>query len=140
MAATAVNVAPFTMKDISLVFGPSAGTQYEFKTAASSATFTPSFSTVTWTGLGSNQYTDVTTPTWVLDLEYAQDWDTANSLSKYLLDNAGATVDCTFKPKSASAKTVTAKVIINPGPIGGGVNAVATGSVQLGVVGTPTIA
>jgi len=139
MATTNVAAKPFTLKDVSLLIGPSA-TNFEFKTSVSSVTFTPSSSPTTWTGLGGNTFTDVSTATWVVTLEYAQDWDTPNSLSRYLHTTEGQTVDCTFKPKSAGTPTVTAKVIVTPGSIGGTVNQVATASVTLGVDGKPAIA
>lgn len=139
MATTPVSAKPFTLKDVSLLIGPSA-TNYEFKTSVSAVTFTPATSQVSWTGLGGNTFTDVSTATWTVTLEYAQDWDTTTSLSRYLHANEGTTVDCTFKPKSAGTPTVTAKVIIVPGAIGGTVNAVATASVTLGVDGKPAIA
>jgi hypothetical protein len=139
MATTAVTAAPFTLKDVSLLIGPTA-TNFEFRTAVSSVTFEPSSSTVTWTGLGLNTYTDITTATWTCTLEYAQDWDTANSLSKYLFTNEGLTVDVTFKPKQLGTPTVTGKLIITPGAVGGSVNAVAVATVTLGMPSKPVIA
>jgi hypothetical protein len=139
MATTPVVAAPFTLKDVSLVIGPTA-TAYEFRTAVSNVTFTPTSSTVTWTGLGLNTYTDVATATWTCTLEYAQDWETANSLSKYLYANEGQTVDVTFKPKQAGVPTVTGKLIVTPGAVGGTVNQVAVASVTLGMPAKPTIA
>jgi hypothetical protein len=139
MATTPVVVAPFTLKDVSLIIGPTA-TAFEFRTAVSNVTFTPSSSTVTWTGLGLNTYTDVATATWTCTLEYAQDWDTANSLSQYLYANEGQTVDVVFKPKAAGTKTWTGKLIITPGAVGGAVNAVAVATVTLGMPAKPTYA
>lgn len=139
MATTPVVAAPFTLKDVSLVIGPTA-TAYEFRTAVSSVSFTPSSTTVTWTGLGLNSYTDVTTATWTCTLEYAQDWDTTNSLSQYLYTNEGTTVDVVFKPKNAGTKTWTGKLIITPGAVGGPVNQVATASVTLGMPAKPVLA
>jgi hypothetical protein len=139
MATTTVVAAPFTLKDVSLLIGPTA-TNFEFRTSVDGVTFTPSSSQVNWTGLGLNPYTDQTTATWTVTLSYAQDWDTANSLSKYLHANEGSTVDCVFKPKQAGTPSVTAKVVITPGTIGGTVNQVATATVTLGLVAKPVIA
>jgi len=139
MVTTAVPVNPFSMKDVSLVLGPTeAG--YEFRTSVSSVQFTPSASTVTWSGLGLNTYTDVNTATWVCTLEYAQDWDAPESLSAFLYENEGATVPVVFKPKNAGAKTFTGEVIITPGAVGGPVNAVAVASVTLGMPAKPVLA
>lgn len=140
MVSTPVVVAPFTMKDVSLILGPTAGTNYEFRTQVSSVVLQPSSSTVEWTGLGLNTYTDISTATWVCTLEYAQDWDTTNSLSAYLYSNEGQTVDVIFKPKNAGAKTWTGKIIITPGAVGGPVNGVATASVTLGMPAKPVLA
>jgi hypothetical protein len=140
MATTPVVVAPFTLKDVSLILGPTAGTSYEFRTQVSSVTLQPSSSQVEWTGLGLNTYTDVSTATWTCVLEYAQDWDTANSLSAYLYANEGNTVDVVFKAKNTGAKTWTGKVIITPGAVGGPVNNVATASVTLGMPAKPVLA
>lgn len=139
MATTTVAAAPFTLKDVSLLIGPTA-TNFEFKTSVEAVLFTPSASQVTWTGLGLNTYTDQTTATWTVQLTYAQDWDTTTSLSRYLHANEGSTVDIVFKPKSAGTPTVTGKVIITPGAIGGTVNQVVTAQVTLGMVGKPVIA
>lgn len=139
MATTVVPALPFSLKDVSLLIGPTA-TNFEFRTSVSSVTFTPSASTTTWTGMGLNTFTDVTTATWVCTLEYAQDWDTTNSLSAYLYANEGSTVDVVFKPKNAGTKTWTGKVIITPGAVGGPVNAVATATVTLGMPAKPVLA
>jgi len=101
--------------------------------------FTPSSSSQTWTGLGQNTHTDVSTATWTLGLRYAQDWASATSLSRYLFDNEGDTVSMTFRPKSGAGPSFTAQVVITPGAIGGDVNAYATASVTLGVNGKPQL-
>ena len=139
MASTVVPANPFSLKDVSLLIGPTA-TNFEFRTSVSSVTFTPSASTVTWTGLGLNTYTDVNTATWTCTLEYSQDWDTTNSLSAYLYTHEGETVDVVFKPKNAGVKTWTGKLIITPGAVGGPVNAVAVASVTLGMPSKPVLA
>jgi hypothetical protein len=139
MATTTVALTnPLFMKDVSLVIGPTA-TSYEFRAAIESVAFTPSTSIETWVGLGGVTLTDTPPETWVCDITFVQDWETANSLSQYLLANKGTTVDVVFKPKNAGAKTVTAKITLTPGPIGGGVG-LAKATVSLGVQGVPVVA
>lgn len=122
-----IAVAPLVLKDVILEIGTD-----DYRKHVDQVTFTPSASSVTWTGLGANTHTDVSTATWVLTLNYVQDWDTANSLSRYLFDNEGETVEVSFSPKSGSGPAFTANVVITPGAIGGSVNAYATTSVTLG--------
>ena len=93
---------------------------------------------MSWNGLTpSATFTFPTATTWACKLDYAQDWETANSLSRYLFDNEGGQVEMTFTPK-AGGLGWNVTVFIVPGSIGGQVNSVATASVTLGVVGKPT--
>ena len=130
----AVAVAPLVLKDTLLTIGAN-----DFQKHVDQVIFTPSASQISWTGLGGNTHTDVSTATWALTLKYAQDWETANSLSQYLFANEGLSVAMTFKPKAAGAKSFTATVLITPGAIGGDVNAYATATVTLGVTGKPVL-
>lgn len=139
MATTTVVANPMTLKDVSLLIGPTA-TNYEFRTSVESVQFVPSASAVSWTGLGLNAFTDMTTATWTCVLTYIQDWETTNSLSAYLYANEGQTLDIVFKPKNAGAKSWTGKVIVTPGAVGGDVNSVATASVTLGMPAKPVLA
>lgn len=125
---------PLVMKDVVLEIGTD-----DFRAYADSVTFTPSASSVTWSGLGGNTHTDASTATWTLDLNYVQDWDSANSLSRFLYENEGDSVDVVFAPKSGSGPSFTAEVVITPGAIGGAVSAFATTSVTLGVNGRPEL-
>lgn len=122
-----INVAPLVMKDVTLTIGTD-----DYKKHVDQVVFTPSAQTQTWTGLDGSSYSDVGTATWVCTLNYVQDWETADSLSQYLLENEGESVSVTFKPKSGSGPSFTATVTITPGAIGGSVNAYATTSVSLG--------
>lgn len=103
----------------------------------SSVTLTPSSSIQTWKGgTPTAVFTDSTTPTWVADLAYAQDWETEDSLSIYLLNNEGRRVDMEFLPLG-SGPTFTVEVILTSGAIGGAIDAFGTSTVQLGVQGKP---
>lgn len=104
-----------------------------------SVTITPSSSIQTWKGGTPDAvFTDATTPTWVADLAYAQDWETDNSLSVYLLNNEGEQVTMEFSPLGgATGPKFTVDVIITSGAIGGAIDAFGTSTVQLGVQGKP---
>lgn len=128
-----VTPSPLLMKDATLTIGTD-----EFAGAVSSVALTPSTSVVTFKGLNPDAtFTDVTAPTWTCDLTYAQDWDSTNSLSMYLFENAGETVEAVFAPK-AGGRSWTVNIIITPGAVGGAVDSFATATVSLGVKGQPT--
>jgi hypothetical protein len=127
-------LVPIILGNALLTFGAD-----EYQGHVSSATFTPSSSIVNWRGLTpTSSYSFPVTATWTLDLELAQDWESADALSRYLFENEGETVSVTFEPVNGG-ETVTADVIITPGAIGGAVDAVAVSSVSLGVKGKPVL-
>lgn len=130
-----IAVSPLYLKDVVLTVD---GDTYE--KAVSSATFTPSISTATFKGLDpAATFTEAGSASWTVDLEYAQDWDSADSLSAYLFNNAGSSVALSFKPKSGTGATVSATVIIVPGAIGGTVDSFGTSTVSLPVSGQPVL-
>lgn len=97
----------------------------------------PTASLQTWKGGTPDAvFTDSTNATWVCNLGYAQDWETTNSLSAYLLNNEGASKAVEFSPLGSGPK-FTADIIITPGTIGGAIDAFGTASVALGVQGKP---
>lgn len=130
-----IAVKPRVFKNYLLKFG-TAGDNYEKH--VSNVTLTPSSSVVTWKGAAAGAvYTDVTEATWTLTLEYAQDWETTNSLSQYLLANEGSVITgLQFSPLGSGAK-FTVDVVVTPGAIGGAIDAVGTAQVTLGVQGKP---
>jgi len=130
-------VKPLVLKEVDLLIG--SGTPDDFAAHASSVTFTPSGGTVTWNGLKKNSFTDATVPTWTCNLEYAQDWESTNSLSRYLYTHEGEHLPVTFKPTHGSGPSFTGTVIVTSGAIGGAVNAVATASVTLGMEDRPAL-
>jgi hypothetical protein len=132
-----INVNPLFMKDT--VFKVAAD---NYEAALSSCTFTPASTTTTWQGLTpAATFSFQTTATWVVTLEYAQDWGTTNSLSQYLFANEGKEVEVVFTPVkgATTAPSFTATVIITPGAAGGAVNAVGTATVTLAVKGKPVL-
>ena len=131
-AATVIAIKPSVPKDWDIIIATS-----NHKMAVNKCELMPSTSSTTWTGGGANSHTDQTTPTWVVNVDYAQDWETVGSFAQYLFDNAGQTVDLEFRPKSGGIG-FKASVIITPGAIGGAINSYMTASVSLGVTGKPT--
>lgn len=130
---------PLVMKDVELIIGVIA-TGDDFRKFVDGVTFTPSASTTSWTGLGANTHTDVSTATWTLDLSYVQDWESTKSLSKFLFENEGKSFPAKFRPKSGVGASFTAEIVITPGSIGGTVNSYSTTTVSLGVNGKPVLA
>ncbi|QUC01103.1 hypothetical protein [Cellulosimicrobium cellulans] len=121
-----IEVQPIVLTDVSLLIPTD-----DYAKNVSSVTLTPTSSTVTWNGLGKNSFTGASIATWAASIEYAQDWETANSLSQYLFAHEGEKVEMTFKPQTGSGPSFTVEVTIVPGAIGGAVNAVAVASVTL---------
>lgn len=127
-----IDVSPIVLRDVLLSI---AADSYEKH--VSGVTITPTTGSQTWQGLSPEAaFTFPTSSTWALQLDYAQDWDTPNSLSRYLFDHEGEKVTMTFEPVKGGLGW-TVEVYIVPGSIGGQVNAVATASVTLGVNGRP---
>lgn len=129
-----INIQPLFMKDV--VF--SVGTD-SYEKHVSSVMFTPATTSVSWKGLEpSATYTNVGTATWTVDISFAQDWETANSLSAYLFANQGETKTVVFEPVNGG-QGFTADIIIVAGAIGGAVDSYAETTVSLPVQGQPTL-
>ncbi len=110
-----------------------------YEAHVSKVEFAPTSTSAQFKGLTpAAVFTFAGAPTWVCNLTFAQDWDTANSLSRYLFEHTGEEIEVTFEPvKGGSA--ITATLICQPGSIGGDVDAVATSTVALGVKGKPAL-
>lgn len=128
----AIAVKPRVLKNYLVKIGADS-----FEKALNSVTLTPSSSTVTFKGGTPDAvFTDQTAPTWTCALSYAQDWETAGSLSVYLLQHEGESVDMEFSPLGSGPK-FKATVIITSGAVGGAIDAFAVATVTLGVQGKP---
>ena len=128
-----IAVDPLFLMDVVLTVD---GDTYEKH--VSSVSFTPSISSATFKGLNPEAvFTETGAATWMCDLEYVQDWETTDSLSAYLFNNAGEEVSLTFKPRSGSGGSFSATVVIVDGAIGGSVDSYSTASVSLPVQGRP---
>lgn len=130
---TLINPQPIILKDVTLLIGAD-----NFEKQVSTVTLTPTAATQTWQGLSpAATFSDTPAATWACELGYAQDWETAGSLSRYLFNNEGVQVTAVFKPRVAGGSSFQVQLVLTPGAIGGAVNAWAEASVTLGVVGRP---
>lgn len=130
-----ITVDPLFLTDVVISVD---GDSYE--KAVSGVTFTPSVTTATFKGLNpAAVYSASGSATWMVQLDYVQDWETADSLSAYLFNNQGEEIAVTFKPRSGTGPTVSGTIIVVSGSIGGTVDSYATASVQLPMIGQPTI-
>lgn len=133
-----IPVAPFVMKDALFKVAADNYEKHVSSILGAPSTTTP---TITWQGLTpSAKFSAAGVPEtkWVLNVSYAQDWKTANSFSRYLLDHAGQEVEVMVQPQVGTGETTfTMTVTIVPGPFGGDVNSVAVGTVQLPISGEP---
>lgn len=120
---------PFLMGDSKLTLGTDDG----FEAHVSSAMFTPANNApVSWKGLTpTSRFSKTPRADWTLDLGYAQDWDEAQALARFLYDHEGEDITATLEPINGGPGA-TATVSITPGAIGGEVDTVAVGTVSLG--------
>jgi len=133
----APDLTPIILNDVVAVFGAD-----NYEKHISKLVLTPTSTIVKWRGLTpAAKHNFPTDPDWVADVDYAQDWATANSFSRYLFENMGDAVTLSFKPKkpSTTGPTWTVTVYLTPGAIGGEVDTVAVASVSLGVSGQPVL-
>ena len=123
-----IAVDPILLGECKLTFGTD-----DYEAHVSSAAFTPqNNSPVTWKGLTPTaRFSKTPRADWTLDLELAQDWETAAALSRYLFENEGTDVSVVFEPVDGGA-SATATVSIAPGTIGGAVDTIPTSTVSMG--------
>jgi hypothetical protein len=132
MATPALN--PFVLKDC--LFQVAAD---NYEGHVSTVEFVPTSAVQAWKGLTPTAvYSAGTNSTWVCNLGLAQDWQTADSLSRYLFENEGEEVIVRFEPVNGGLG-IDATIIIAPGTIGGAVDTFAVATVSLGVKGKPTL-
>jgi hypothetical protein len=137
---TVIDARPFIMRNSIISFATD-----DFAKAVSTATITPSNGITAWPALKTGAvYTFPQATTWTLELTYAQDWSAETSLSRYLFDHKGQTVDfvlnaddTTGMTPGVGSTTWTGTAAIAPGAVGGDVDSVATATVSLGILGEP---
>lgn len=132
--APVIDINPLVLKDVVLEIG-----EHDMRKHVDSVLLQPATSPLTWTGLGKNSHTDPGSETWSAQLSYAQDWETPDSLSRYLFEHSGETVQGTFKPRSGTGPEFAVDLVLVSGAVGGAVNAFATTTVTLGISGRPVL-
>ena len=129
-------VEPFIMRNAVVQLGTD-----DFAAAVSSVILAPTSGTVPFKGLKPPAvFTFAQATTWELQLEFAQDWKNAASLSNYLHLHQGEVVPGLLIADDSDAGAVSWElpgVAIAPGSVGGPVDAVAVSTATLGVVGAP---
>lgn len=122
-----IAVNPFMLTDALFTVGAD-----DFEAHVSKVEFAPTSTSATFKGLSpDSSFTFSGAPTWVANIDYAQDWENPKSLSNYLMEHIGERIEVIFEPVKGG-RSVTATLSIQPGAIGGAVDAVATATVSLG--------
>lgn len=112
----------------------------EYTAAIDSAVLTPTTPQTVINDIGGGVTTVTGVPVWSLALSVVQDLVTLNSLSRYLIANAGQIKPLTYKPQAGeTADTFTINVVIIPAAIGGAGGSVAKSTVTLPCNDQPTI-
>lgn len=109
----------------------------DFAAAVNSVRIVPTTGTVSYKGLKRNVHTFATLPEWTAVLNYAQDWKTGTTLSRFLFDHMGEHLPAIIEPVDGEGTSWEVVLVVAPGSIGGDVDAVMTAEVTLGVDGTP---
>lgn len=131
-APTVVDVKPVYLDNSSLIMK-----SLDYAAAASKISCEPQTATATFRGMKRNaRFTHTSVESWVLNIDFAQDFETAGSFSTVLHDNQGKTETIQFAPVEGG-QLWEVEVQLVPGGIGGQVGAHATSSISLGVQGEP---
>lgn len=110
----------------------------EFAEAVASVRFTPAQSTNTWKGgTPAAVFSSITKPVYSCAMKVGQDYDDAASLTNYLMEHAGESVEAVFSFNSGA--TITATLLLAAPEIGGDIDAVLDTTITHGVSGVPVI-
>lgn len=112
----------------------------EYDKSCSSVVLTPNVTLATWNGFGGGVISDVGDVTWTLDIIFAQDEVTADSLQAELNDPANRGVQKPFEVRFAgpTSKGYSGTMTLIPVPTGGAKGVVATNTTSFPIVGDPT--
>lgn len=129
---TVVDVDPIYLDNAALVIDT-----FDYAAAASKIECQPSIKSATFRGMKRTaSFTSTSVESWTLSIDFAQDFETAESFSNMLFDNQGDVVTIDFAPIDGG-KVWQVDVQLVPGGIGGAGGAHATTSISLGVLGQP---
>jgi len=134
-------LAPIMMDDVDLIIGDIA-TGPNFKCQLTAVTLKPDAQVQTLRTLcPAGVFNKMSTPTWTLELGYANfvdvgTPDTVPVLAEFLFDNAGDVLPFTFRPITGGDGW-SGDVLIIPGAVGGSKDGYAEQSVTLSLDGQP---
>jgi hypothetical protein len=122
----AVAVKPFVLRDVTFQFGVD-----NYEAHVSQCEYVPTTPQLTWTGLANNTVGASGASTWVLTLSGAQDWETANSLSQFLHEHEGESLEVILVPADGSG-SFTSTITVAAANIGGTAAAFSVFTVSMG--------
>lgn len=111
----------------------------DYTAAVSSFALVPTYPSAVFGDIGGGSLTVDGLPDWVGNVEYAQDWTTADSFSQWLIEHQGETIEGTYTPQDGGT-AATADFLIRSGQMGGPGRAMHSATVTLPVNGQPTFA
>lgn len=130
--ATIVEVDPIYLDNSDLIIDT-----FDYAAAATKVECVPSIKSATFKGMKKTAtFTSTSVEAWTLTIDFAQDFEAADSFSNMLFDNQGEIVTVEFAPRSGG-KAWLVDVQLVPGGIGGSVGGHATTTIALGVLGQP---
>lgn len=109
-----------------------------FEASVSKAVLTPTVTVSKFKGINGATTRSATLPEWTLAFDFPQDFATATSLSNLLMAGTGTIVVADLYPV-LGGPGYRQSVLLTPGEIGGAVDATATSSVTLEVIGQPVL-
>ncbi len=129
---TVVEVEPIYLDNAALIISA-----FDYAAAASKIECQPSIKTSTFRGMKKTaSYTNTQVESWALAIDFAQDFQTAESFSNMLFDRQGEKVTIEFAPiEGGQAWLIDVQLV--PGGIGGAGGGHATTSISLGALGQP---
>ena len=110
-----------------------------YKAAITSAELVPTTPTEVLRDIGGGATNISGPPEWTLNLKFAQDLKTANSLSQYLIANQGSKKTIVYTPQTGG-KGFTITALILAAKVGGAGGSAAKSDITMPCDGQPTIA
>jgi len=131
---TAVPIVPTFLEDCEFIVDAD-----DYSAHVSRVEIVPSRTSVQWRGMSKGStHNRSGRGSHVANVDYAQDWTTPKSFSRYLAAHDGEIKTVRFQPvKGSGEPSFTVDVQIVAGPIGGAVDTIAVGSVSLPCQGAP---
>lgn len=125
---TAVPIVPTFLEDCEFLVEAD-----DYAAHVSRVEFVPSRTSVQWRGMSKDSsHNRSGRGTYVANVDYAQDWTTPKSFSRYLEAHDGEIKTVKFKPQAGvGLPSFTVDLQITAGPIGGAVDSIAVGSISL---------